>query len=133
MGEMEIDARLRADTHFMGELQSGVLLLHRNATLPWFILVPRTTASELHEVEEPLRSRITADTDAVAAFLCEALEVDKVNVAAIGNIVSQLHVHIIGRRRDDPCWPGVVWGRLPDGPAYTEQDLGALAAAMEGA
>ena len=55
--------------------------------------------------------------------LLRQLGCHKVNVAAIGNRVPQLHLHVVGRRRDDPCWPGVVWGRLPEGPEYTQSRL----------
>ena len=105
------------------------MLLHRNSSVPWFILVPDVAAelTELHELDAATRQRLDAELDLVARFTKARFDVAKLNVAAIGNIVPQLHVHIIGRRPDDPCWPGVVWGRLPAGPAWPDATLVALA------
>ena len=126
MTSAPLHPRLRADSHRLGNVASGTLLLHRNATLPWFMLVPDTEATELHRLEPELRRALEQDQDALARHLLDGLGCHKVNVAAIGNLVPQLHVHVVGRRRNDPCWPGVVWGRLPEGPDYTEAQLGGL-------
>jgi len=125
-----VHPQLEADTHRLGRVGSGTLLLHRNAALPWFILVPDTGVSELHQLDSPLRQTLAADQDALAGYLQDTLGCHKVNVAAIGNLVPQLHVHVVGRRRDDPCWPGVVWGRLPAGPDYPAERLQALRAEL---
>ena len=133
MPAAELDPRLAADSHDLGETASGRVLLHRNATLPWFILVPDTPARRLHEVPSPLRERVSAEVDALAAHVMQAFDCEHVNVASIGNIVEQLHIHVIGRRRDDPLWPGVVWGRIEPGPQYTTAEVTAIATALEGA
>jgi diadenosine tetraphosphate (Ap4A) HIT family hydrolase len=82
-----------------------------NALLPWLILVPRVSVTELYQLPAEQRRRLDDETTAVAAFVAGAFAIDKLNVAAIGNVVAQLHVHVVGRRRDDYAWPGVVWGR----------------------
>jgi diadenosine tetraphosphate (Ap4A) HIT family hydrolase len=124
----EVHARLLEDCHSLGRFDLSHVLLHRNATLPWFILVPEVGAgvTELHELD-PAQGRLLAgEMQRVARFVKECLGATKINTAAIGNIVAQLHVHVIGRNTEDPCWPGVVWGRLPDGPAWPAERLAAI-------
>jgi diadenosine tetraphosphate (Ap4A) HIT family hydrolase len=113
-----LDPRLAADTHKLGELALSEVLLMDNALLPWFILVPRVSEIELFQLDEARRQQLFDETTALSSFVAEAFPVDKLNVAAIGNVVAQLHVHVIGRRQDDFAWPGVVWGR-PEREAYT--------------
>jgi len=124
-----VHPRLLEDCHVLGQLELCRVLLHRNSSVPWFILVPDVAAEliELHELDAGARQRLDAELDLVARFTKERFDAAKLNVAAIGNIVPQLHVHVVGRRPDDPCWPGVVWGRLPAGPAWPEATLAALA------
>ena len=114
----DLDPRLVNDTHRLGSLPLSELLLMDNALLPWLILVPRVTEIELYRLPVAQRRQLDDETAAVAAFVAGAFAVDKLNVAAIGNLVAQLHVHVVGRRRDDHAWPGVVWGR-PERTAYT--------------
>jgi diadenosine tetraphosphate (Ap4A) HIT family hydrolase len=118
MPPFSLDDRLRDDTHVLGRVGEILVLLHRNATVPWFILVPRVNAQELHDLDNADAARLLDAARIVSRFVRDHFPTDKVNVAAIGNIVRQLHLHVVGRRADDPCWPGVVWGRLPDGPPW---------------
>ena len=99
-------------------LEHSWLLLHRNATLPWFILVPHTREQRLHRLSRDFRTGVMNEADAAARFLEDWFACDHVNQASIGNQVPQLHVHVIGRYRGDPCWPGVVWGRLETVATY---------------
>lgn len=127
-----VHPRLLADCHRLRRFALSHVLLHRNAGLPWLILVPEVGAeiAELHELDAAQRRALDEELDAVARFLKQGLGAHKINVAAIGNIVPQLHVHVVGRRRDDPCWPGVVWGNLPVGPCWTAARIDAIAAAL---
>lgn len=127
-----VHPRLLADCHYLGRFALSHVLLHGNAGLPWFILVPEVGAevTELHELDAAQRRALDEELDVVARFLKQALGAHKINVAAIGNIVAQLHVHVVGRRRDDPCWPGVVWGNLAEGPCWPAARVGAIAAAL---
>ncbi len=106
-----LDPRLAGDTHHLASLPLCELLLMDNALLPWLILVPRVSVTELYQLSAEQRRQLDDETTAVAAFVAGAFAIDKLNVAAIGNVVAQLHVHVVGRRRDDYAWPGVVWGR----------------------
>lgn len=123
MPRFQVHERLLEDCHDLGRLRLSHVLLHRNATLPWFILVPEAgvDVTELHELERAQRRLLDDEVDRVASFVKARLGARKINTAAIGNIVPQLHVHVIGRDPKDPCWPGVVWGRLPAGPAWSPE------------
>lgn len=120
MAGFDLHPRLLEDCHGLGRLDLCHVLLHRNATLPWFILVPEvgTGVTELHEMDRDQRLRLDDELSRVARFVKSRLGAKKINVGAIGNLVPQLHVHVIGRDPADPCWPGVVWGRLPAGPEW---------------
>lgn len=123
MADFSLDPRLLADTHRLGKLAACHVLLHRQAAVPWFILVPETAATELFDLSESERAACLAETFALAEWLRGRYQPEKVNIAAIGNIVRQLHIHVIGRFTDDPCWPGVVWGRLDDARRYTDDEV----------
>lgn len=129
MTHFTLDPQLQKDCFTLGTLGDSLLLLLNNALVPWFILVPHTEAVELFEMDRDSRLALQRDTDALAAFVKPTFACDKLNVASIGNLVSQLHVHVVGRRRDDFCWPGVVWGR-PEREDYTDAAVMEIAAAL---
>lgn len=105
-----LDERLAADTHQLGTFDNCLLLLSKNALFPWFILVPATQEIEYHKLDTQQQARIQQYINAIAQFIEENFSTEKINIASIGNIVSQLHIHIIGRHQNDACWPNVVWG-----------------------
>ena len=120
---MNIHPQLLADCHHLGQVATGSLLLHRNAGLPWFILVPATEHQDLLDLPVADLSDVMADAARLSSFLKTELGYGKVNFAGLGNQVPQMHLHIIGRRDDDPCWPQPVWGNLPEGPEYDDATL----------
>ena len=128
--------RLEADCHRLARVPPCQVLLHRNAALPWFILVPEVDAIELCDLAAPDRRALEALIDRVSVLIRrEFPATTKLNVAAIGNLVPQLHVHVIGRHAGDPCWPGVVWGHvgagdLGPGGEWPAQRLRELAIAL---
>ena len=128
MNDFTLHPTLAADCHVLGHWQGLRLLLHRDAHVPWLILVPETSATEWHELPTALRDRLMQAATALSAMLRTDLACDKVNIATIGNLVPQFHFHVIGRRRDDPYWPGVVWGRVVPGAVYGEGDVAAIRA-----
>lgn len=105
-----LDTRLAEDTYQMGRFDDSLLLLSKNAEFPWFILVPATEEIEFHELNVQQQTNAQQHINAIAKFIEGSFSTDKINVASIGNIVSQLHIHIIGRHHNDACWPNVVWG-----------------------
>jgi diadenosine tetraphosphate (Ap4A) HIT family hydrolase len=123
MERSRIHQQLLADCHHLGSLGASEVLLNRNAALPWFILVPDTRIADLLDLPQDHRDLVMADCAAVSGFIKRSLGYAKVNFAGLGNVVPQMHLHIIGRREDDPCWPNPVWGNLPAGRKYEHGEL----------
>lgn len=103
--------QLQNDCYLLGEVSSSTLLLHKNALIPWFILVPDTDKNELFKLSNEQQRSVTREINLIASFIEQHFKTDKINIATIGNVVPQLHVHIIGRYTDDFCWPNPVWGQ----------------------
>lgn len=110
MKDFQLDKRLANDCLVLGELNISLVLLMNNALLPWFILVPRVTVPDMCDLDENTQAALHSEINEISRFVKAELDVEKLNVAAIGNIVKQLHVHIVGRKQSDYCWPNVVWG-----------------------
>ncbi len=108
----EIHPRLAADCVVLGRFALCHLLLMNDRNYPWFILVPdRGDVSEIYQLEHDDRARLLAESCLLSEFIMQVFEGDKLNVAALGNQVPQLHLHHIVRYRSDPAWPGPVWGK----------------------
>jgi diadenosine tetraphosphate (Ap4A) HIT family hydrolase len=127
-GDFLLHPQLAADCHHFGRLGDARLLLHRNAMLPWFILVPETDQQELLELPAKTQAALLADCSRLGAFVKSHFGCPKLNFGAIGNLVPQLHLHVIGRRPGDACWPAPVWGHLQRSEAYSENELDVLQA-----
>ncbi len=111
MSTFELDPRLARDTELVESLGLCQLRIMKDSRWPWFMLVPkRSGLSELFELTPLDQALLTFETNMVAAALKKATGAEKINVAAIGNIVRQLHVHIVARFDGDPNWPGPIWG-----------------------
>ncbi len=111
MTGFELDGRLAADTTKVADLQSGPLLAMNDSRWPWLILVPAVPgAVELHDLDADMARLVHDETDRVAAALKRASGCEKINTGALGNIVRQLHIHVVARSAGDPNWPGPVWG-----------------------
>lgn len=111
MSEFTLDPRLNADTLFIASLAMCDLRLMADSRWPWLILVPRIPdASEWHELFADQRQDIDMEISQVAGILKAVSGCEKVNIASLGNMVRQLHIHIIARSEGDPNWPGPVWG-----------------------
>lgn len=128
MNAFTLHPTLAADCHLLGSWRDIRLLLHRDAHVCWIILVLETEATEWHELPADLRERLSEASLAISSMLKAELACDKVNIAAIGNLVPQFHFHVIGRRRSDPYWPGVVWGRVVPGAVYGDGEIEAMSA-----
>lgn len=105
----ELDPRLAGSSIELGRLGQSRVLLKNNAHFLWLLLVPEVEVTELHELPTELFGEVCFHTRKLSTWIKEHFEVDKINVAAIGNIVSQLHIHIVGRFHGDVAWPGTVW------------------------
>ena len=121
-----LDQRLQQDTLVMGDFPLCRLLLSNDSNYPWFILVPRINAiSEVFQLDVADQQRLWQETTALAQSLNGGFCADKMNIGALGNVVSQLHVHVIVRKRDDAAWPAPVWGKHPAQP-YTDAQVAAI-------
>lgn len=106
-----LDPRLAADTVEVGDLDLCRVLLMDDARFPWLILVPRRPdLTEITDLPEPDSAALWREIRIATGVMQGLAKPDKVNVAALGNVVAQLHVHVVGRFRSDPAWPGPVWG-----------------------
>ena len=106
-----LDPRLAADTVEVGDLALCRVLLMDDARFPWLILVPRRAdLTEITDLPEPDAATLWQEIRIATGVMQALAKPDKVNVAALGNVVAQLHVHVVGRFRSDPAWPGPVWG-----------------------
>ena len=123
-----LDERLRADTVAVGDWPLSRVLLMNDSQYPWLILVPRRAGvSEIYQLDGADQQQLMLESCALSAAMAEHFQADKMNVANLGNIVAQLHLHHIARRKNDPAWPGPVWGKLPPQP----YDAAALAGLRE--
>ena len=121
----KLDARLEADTYWMGDLHLSRVLLMNDRRYPWIILVPMLEGlKELTDLSEEQSVTLLQESRAVSQWLIKQGG-DKLNVGALGNVVSQLHLHHVMRKVDDPAWPGPVWGHSPAEP-YAEDKVNAL-------
>lgn len=126
-----LDSRLQQDTLVLGDFPLCRLLLSLDANYPWFILVPRQEgASEVFDLDAEQQQQLWQETSLLAEHLKASLGADKMNVATLGNVVSQLHMHVIARFKSDVAWPAPVWGKVA-AVAYKEQRVAELKAGLQ--
>ncbi|HEX2365890.1 MAG TPA: HIT family protein [Bradyrhizobium sp.] len=106
--------QLEKDTIDIGDLPLSRVLVIRDANYPWLLLVPRRPeAVEIIDLDEVEQAQLMTEVSRAARALKEVTKCDKLNIAALGNVVPQLHVHVIARRTSDAAWPRPVWGVAP--------------------
>lgn len=118
-----IHEQLLADCTVIGRFALCHLLLMNDANYPWCILVPdRDSIREIYELSDADQRQLLRESGYLGQSMMRLFNGDKLNIAALGNVVPQLHIHHIVRYRHDAAWPAPVWGRLPPRP-YTEAEL----------
>jgi len=123
MRDFTLHERLAADTVELTRWPLSLVLLMKARQWPWLILVPRRPAiREIHELPDADQQALMAEIVRASRCLARLTRPDKINVAALGNMVPQLHVHIIARFAGDPAWPGPVWSTVPP-ESYAEDEL----------
>ena len=131
MTTFALHPQLAIDTALVGRIGECLLLLMKDARYPWLILVPEQEGlRELHDLSDDQFSAVTQIIKQTSLRLQTLTGASKINVAALGNMVPQLHVHIIARREDDASWPGPVWG-VGTAEPYTEDELTVLVATLK--
>lgn len=111
MSGFELDARLAADSHWIADAPLSQLRLMDDARFPWLVLVPRVAAaSEWIDLAEDAQQQLWVEVRKACRILRAEAGCEKLNIGALGNVVRQLHVHVVARRAGDAAWPGPVWG-----------------------
>jgi diadenosine tetraphosphate (Ap4A) HIT family hydrolase len=135
-GDFSLHPRLSADTVFVADWALSRVLLMNDARYPWLILVPRCDgATELFDLKQTDRAMLVEEVSRAARNLKEISGAAKINVGALGNLVPQLHVHVVARVLDDAAWPGPVWGHgmaVPYDPARRDALVGGFRARFQG-
>lgn len=110
----ELHHQLKKDTVVVGCFPLSLILLHRDSQYPWLILVPqRPDITEIHHLDLNDRLKLISESCQLAEVMVDLFTPKKMNVACLGNVVPQLHMHHIARYETDPAWPHPVWGRCP--------------------
>ena len=121
-----LDPRLAADGPVLGDLALCRVILRNERRLPWLVLVPRLAdLRDLDDLSADADTTLTAEVRAAAQAVRALAATEKLNVASLGAVVAQLHIHVVGRRRDDAFWPAAPFGHAPE--AYDADALGAAA------
>lgn len=121
LNDFHLHEQLAADSHPIAELAACCLRLMDDCNYPWLVLVPRVAeARDLIDLDPATQAQVWQDLDRASRALKQVTRPHKLNVAALGNVVPQLHVHVIARFTDDPAWPAPVWGRLHAKPYEPE-------------
>ena len=131
MDQFKLDKRLANDCFVIGDFPLSRMLLMNDARYPWFILVPKVAGiEEIFQLPESVQAQLLKETSYVSEKLKDVFAADKMNVAALGNIVRQLHMHIVVRKRDDFAWPSPVWGQ-GDAVAYNDAQIRSIRERLE--
>lgn len=117
----KLDSRLEADTFEVCEYLDCKILLMNNSIVPWFIVVPFTDRTEWYQLDDSQQYNINKIINKLSNFIVKEYKSDKLNIATIGNVVKQMHIHVVGRFENDPVWPAPVWGNIQSKP-YIEQE-----------
>ena len=118
----DLDPRLAQDTFPVGDFPLCRLLMMNDASYPWFILVPRRAGvREIYQLEQRDQQQLLKESSQLSEALHRLFQADKLNIAALGNQVRQLHVHVVARFEHDAAWPRPVWGMATAHPYSPEQ------------
>jgi diadenosine tetraphosphate (Ap4A) HIT family hydrolase len=114
--------QLKQDTIDIGDLPLSKVLVIKDANYPWLLLVPRRPETrEIIDLDDVEQAQLTTEVSRAARALKDITKCDKLNIAALGNVVPQLHIHVIARRTTDAAWPRPVWGAVPPIPHDAEE------------
>jgi diadenosine tetraphosphate (Ap4A) HIT family hydrolase len=109
----QLHPQLDADSVTIGDFPLSRILLINDANYPWFVLVPRKVdITEIYQLTEQEQIQLTCESAFLSKRIAELFSADKINIAALGNMVPQLHIHHVVRFKSDPSWPHPIWGRI---------------------
>ena len=128
MSDFELHPQLAKDCICLYDLPLSTLLLMNNRDFPWCILVPRVPGvREIHELTDTQQQRLLNESSRLSRVMLEVFAGEKMNIAALGNMVPQLHVHHIVRFAADKAWPNPVWG-FGEGSKYNDEEIAEVSA-----
>lgn len=132
MSSFQLHLRLESGTHPLGFANGCHVLLKNNAAFPWILIVPEVEEGieDLHQLSAEQYAQVVFLIRSVSQFISDHFQPEKINVACIGNIVRQMHIHIVGRSQNDPAWPGTVWASDVRHP-YSEEEVIAIQTAAQ--
>ena len=129
----QLHPQLAADSIVIGRFDLSLLLLSKDANYPWCILVPQVEdVFEIHHLSEEEQIQLIRESCRLAEVMTSLFDAHKMNVAGLGNVVRQLHLHHIARFKEDAAWPQPIWGKLP-AKAYAEGELAERARRLQNA
>ena len=108
----DLDSRLKNDTFEVGEFLDCKILVMDNAFLPWIVIVPFTDKTEWYQLDDSVQYNINTIINKISELLVVEFSADKLNIATLGNVVKQMHIHVVGRYVTDSAWPNPVWGNI---------------------
>jgi diadenosine tetraphosphate (Ap4A) HIT family hydrolase len=128
--EFQLHPRLAAGGFELGRVDGCRVLLKDQASFPWILIVPEVAegVEDLHQLDERRYAEVTGLIRRVSLFVSNHFRPEKLNVGCIGNMVRQMHIHVVGRSSDDPAWPGTVWA-YEGKSAYAPEAVEAIRAA----
>ncbi|ARG96794.1 HIT family protein [Legionella micdadei] len=119
-----VDSRIEASSVFLADWTLSRLYFKKDANFPWIILVPREeNIQEIYQLLPSQRQILTEEIAAISQIMQDYFKPEKLNIGALGNIVSQLHIHVVARFKDDSAWPHSIWQPDLVACAYAEEDL----------
>jgi diadenosine tetraphosphate (Ap4A) HIT family hydrolase len=122
MSNFTLSPQIEADSLFVRDLPLCQLRLFRQKEVPWVCLVPRKAdIREIHQLTASDRAMLMDEIVGASHAIETLFKPVKVNVAALGNMVPQLHIHVVGRFKEDAAWPGPIWGRIPTDPRDADE------------
>lgn len=120
----QIDERIHSSSFILGDWPLSRVLLKNEKEYPWFVLVPRkNNIQELYQFDIEERKILMDEIYKLSNFMNDYFKPDKVNIGALGNVVSQFHIHVVGRRIDDALWPHSIWQMAYTPTVYNEEEV----------
>lgn len=120
----QIDPRLLSSSVFICQWELSNVYLKNESAFPWFVLIPRVKdVREIYQLSQTQQQALMEEISRMSAVLAEEYNPDKMNVGSLGNIVPQLHIHIVGRYQSDPCWPDSIWQPAYQPTPYSDSEI----------
>ena len=118
-----LHSQLEKDSHQLIDEKKFILLLHHNKIIPWLIYVPKTNTLHTEDLEFSYYQNMMANIYKISQFSKKYFQLEKINLASIGNIVPQIHWHIVSRKDTDCCWPKPIWGNIQEYQDYSKEEI----------